>query len=262
MNRAMTGEAERQGRIWGARAAAWAEEEAAEAPKFEPVIARVGLASGRAVLDVGCGSGVFLALAAGRGAHVSGLDASEALIAVARGRVPDADLRIGDMSRLPFGDDAFDMVTGFNAFFLAPDMTAALREAGRVARPGAPVVVQVWGRPERIDLTRLFAALRELRGGSPPAQSAPLSQPGVLEGIAAEAGLVPEESFDVAFALEYADEATLLRRMLSPGPIAELIESEGEEAVAAAVLEALAPCRAAGGGYRVATEWRTLIARA
>ena len=69
MNRAMTGEAERQGRIWGARAAAWAEEEAAEAPKFEAVIARVGLASGRAVLDVGCGSGVFLALAAGRGAR-------------------------------------------------------------------------------------------------------------------------------------------------------------------------------------------------
>ena len=50
--------------------------------------------------------------------------------------------------------------------------------------------------------------------------------------------------------------------MLSPGPIAELIESEGEEAVAAAVLETLAPCRAAGGGYRVATEWRTLIAGA
>ena len=71
----MTGEAERHGRIWGARAAAWAEEEAAEAPKLEAVIARVGLASGRAVLDVGCGSGVFLALAAGRGARVSGLDA-------------------------------------------------------------------------------------------------------------------------------------------------------------------------------------------
>jgi len=166
------------------------------------------------------------------------------------------------MDRMPFGDDAFDAVTGFNAFFLAPDMAAALREAGRVARPGAPVVIQVWGRAERIDLTPMFASLRQLRGAPPPAPSAPLSQPGVLEGIAEAAGLAPGEAFDVAFALEYADEATLLRRMLSPGPVTELIESVGEQTVSAAILEALAPCRAACGGYRVATEWRTLIARA
>jgi hypothetical protein len=35
-------------------------------------------------------------------------------------------------------------VTGFNSFFFANDMVAALREAGRVAKPGAPVVIQVW----------------------------------------------------------------------------------------------------------------------
>ncbi len=213
------------------------------------------------MLDVGCGSGAFLELAARRGARVAGLDASESLLAIARRRVPGADLRVGDMQRLPFGDDAFDAVTGFNAFFLAPDMAGALREAGRVARPGAPVVIQVWGRPERIGFTPMFAALRALRGAPPP-PGPPLARPGVLEGLAEAAGLAPEEAFDVAVALDYPDEPDLLRRLLSPGPVAELVGAAGEEAVAAAVLDAMAPCRVAGGGYRVPAEWRTLIARA
>jgi SAM-dependent methyltransferase len=260
VDRAVDPEAARQGRIWGARAAAWAEEEEAEAAKFEEPLARAGIGPGRAVLDVGCGSGAFLELAARREARVAGLDASEALLAIARRRVPEADLRVGDMGRLPFDDDAFDAVTGFNSFVLAPDMTEAVREAGRVARPGAPVVIQVWGRPERVALTPMFAALRELRGAPPPGP--PLARPGALEAVAETAGLSPGEAFDVAFALEYPDEPTLLRRMLSPGPVAELAEAIGEEVVTEAILRSLAPCRGPDGGYRVATEWRTLIARA
>lgn len=66
------------------------------------------------MLEVGCGSGVFLRAAADRGARVSGLDASEALLEIARSRVPEADLRVGDMQFLPYGDDSFDVVAGFN----------------------------------------------------------------------------------------------------------------------------------------------------
>ena len=109
--------AARHGRLWGARAEAWAEEEAAEAPKYEAAIARVEIAPGQEVLDIGCGSGVFLRMAADRGARTSGLDASDGLLEVARRRLPDADLRVGDMQRLPWGDDRFDLVTGFNSFF-------------------------------------------------------------------------------------------------------------------------------------------------
>ena len=62
--------------------------------------------------------------------------------------MPDADLAQGDLQHLPYVDDSFDVVCGFNAFFYADDMVAALREANRVAKPGAPVVIQVFGRPE------------------------------------------------------------------------------------------------------------------
>ena len=64
--------------------------------------------------------------------------------------MPEADLSQGDLQRLPYVDDSFDAVCGFNSFFFADDMVAALREAGRVAKPGAPVVIQVWGRPEAL----------------------------------------------------------------------------------------------------------------
>jgi len=47
------------------------------------------------------------------------------------------------MEDLPWEHEAFDLVTGFNSFFFADDMVAALREAGRVAKPGAPIVIQV-----------------------------------------------------------------------------------------------------------------------
>jgi ubiquinone/menaquinone biosynthesis C-methylase UbiE len=76
---------------------------------------------------------VFLRLAAERGVTVCGLDASEALVEIARSRVPDADVRADDMQFLPY--DLFDFVAGFNSFFFAADMVAALREAGRVAKP-------------------------------------------------------------------------------------------------------------------------------
>jgi ubiquinone/menaquinone biosynthesis C-methylase UbiE len=78
------------------------------------------------------------------GGVAHGIDASEALIEFARERLPEADLRVGEMEALPYDDNTFDLVTGFNSFFSATDMLAALREAGGVAKLGAPVVIQVW----------------------------------------------------------------------------------------------------------------------
>src|ERR687890_816889 len=91
------GSARRHGPLWGARAADWAASEEQQTPTYEEAIRRVGITAGHEVLDVGCGTGVFLRAAADRGARVHGLDASPALLDIARERVPDADLRDGDM---------------------------------------------------------------------------------------------------------------------------------------------------------------------
>src|ERR671923_1183445 len=140
-----TGSASRWGPLWGARPADWALSEDRQLPTYEAALERTGLEPGWRVLDIGCGAGAFLRLVADGRAEPSGLDASEALIAFAQTRLPQADLRVGEMEELPWDDDSFDLVTGFNSFFFANDMVAALREAGRVAKSGARVVIQVWG---------------------------------------------------------------------------------------------------------------------
>ena len=73
-------------------------------------------------------------------------------------------------------------------------MVAALREAGRVAKPGAPVVIQVWGAHERCDLEAMKEIARPFLPPR-PADAPPdpdLSQPGALEALATQAGLARE----------------------------------------------------------------------
>ena len=97
------------------------------------------------------------------------------------------------MEALPYDDDTFDLVTGFNSFFFANDIVAAVREAGRVAKPGAPVVIQVWGPHERNELEAVKEVVRPFMPPR-PADAPPepdYSQPGVLEDIATQAGLDP-----------------------------------------------------------------------
>jgi SAM-dependent methyltransferase len=257
-----TGSAERWGPLWGARSADWAATEEQQLPTYDAAIRRSGIAAGQRVLEVGCGSGVFLRAAADRGARVAGLDASAELIELARARVPEAELVVGDMQFLSFPDDVFDAVAGFNAFFFAADMVAALRESGRVAKRGAPVVIQVWGRPDHCALSAMKSALAALVPPPAPEPPAPpaLWEPGVLEGAATLAGLSPSEEFDTSWAYEFPDEDALMRAMLAPGLIVELIGVVGEDAVRTAIARSLAPFRSRSGGYRLENEWHTLIA--
>jgi SAM-dependent methyltransferase len=257
-----SGSAERWGPRWGLRPRAWARNEDQQVPTYEEAIRHVGVHPGHRALDIGCGTGVFLRAAADRGAEVSGLDASEALLEIARERVPTADLRVGEMQSLPWNDDSFDLVTGFNSFFFADDMVAALREAGRVAKPLAPVVIQVWGAPGRCDLTAMKTVFA--RHTPPPEPDAPapprLWERGVLEGIAADAGLRPRQSFDHSWAFEFADDHAMTTGLLSAGISSALTSPEDE--VARALVEALAPYRTRSGGYRLQNEWHYLIASA
>jgi len=259
-----SGSAARWGPLWGARAGDWATVEEQQAPTYEEGLRRAGLQRGQSVLDIGCGTGVFLALAAARGARVHGVDASEALAALARERVPGADVRIGEMEALPYEDDSFDVVMGFNSFFFADDMVAALREAARVAKPGAPVVLQVWGDPDRCDLEAMKGAVAPFMPAPPSDAPAPpeLWRPGVLEEVAGAAGLRPESTFDLRWAYEFADDDALARALLSPGGIVRAVDVAGEDAVRAAIVDAMAPYRTPDGGYRLENEWHYLLARA
>jgi SAM-dependent methyltransferase len=216
------------------------------------------------VLDIGCGAGTFLRLVAERGGRPAGLDASDALVAFARERLPDADLRVGEMEDLPWEDASFDLVTGFNSFFFADDMVAALREAGRVAKPGAPVVIQVWGAHERCDLEAMKQVARPFLPPR-PADAPPdpdLSAPGALRGLASTAKLTPDEEFDVMWTLEYPDSATLERSLVAVAGLAEIVGPEREPELKRAISDGLARFRRPDGSYALSNEFHFLIARA
>jgi SAM-dependent methyltransferase len=258
-----TGSAERWGPRWGGRAIEWAKTEEQQLPTYEEAIRRLGIAAGDRVLEVGCGSGVFLRAAADRGAAVSGLDASPELLELAGARVPEAHLLVGDLQFLPYENDAFDVVAGFNAFFFAADMVAALREAGRVTRPGGSVLIQVWGRHEHCSLDAIKPIVRPLFPDADPTAPPPpdLSEPGLLEGLASAAGLTPTTAFDVSWPYVYEDDDALVRSLLSAASVGDAAGAREPE-VGKALIDVLSPYRTADGGYRLENEWHYLIATA
>ena len=255
--------AERWGRLWGARADEWASTEEQQLPTYEAALDRLGVGPESRVLEVGCGSGVFLRAAADRGAAVTGVDSSERLVELAHARTPEGDVRVGDLQALPVDDDSFDVVAGFNAFFFASDMVAALGEAGRVARLGGSVVIQVWGQHGTCDLDAIKPIVRPFFPGFDPSAPPPpdLAVPGVLEGMAVAAGLTPAEAFDVSWAYGYADEDALTRSLLSAGGVG-VVAGEREPEVRRALIDVLEPFRTAEGGYRLENTWHFLIATA
>jgi SAM-dependent methyltransferase len=249
-----------QGRLWGARAKDWADiQEPAQRDLYPPVLDAAGIGPGTRLLDVGCGSGVAAAIAHDKGATVSGLDAAAAAIANARRRVPAGDFRVGELERLPYADDAFDVVTGFNAFQYAADPAHAVAEARRV---GNVVAILTWGLPEECEAAGYVRALGSVMPPPPPGAPGPfaLSTPGALQDLARAAGLEPRSAGTVLASWRFPDYGTALRGMLSAGPAVKAIEHAGQEHVEALVAGALAPYRTAAGGYVLENTWRYVIA--
>jgi ubiquinone/menaquinone biosynthesis C-methylase UbiE len=119
------------------------------APWAAHLVAFADIAPGRAVLDVACGTGIVARTAAdraGTAGRVVGLDLNEAMLAVARRVRGDLEWRRGDASALPLPDASFDVVLCQMALMFFPDRAGALREMGRVVRPGGLVAVLVPGR--------------------------------------------------------------------------------------------------------------------
>ena len=115
--------------------------------EWAPLLADIArVHEGQSVLDVACGTGIVARTVADRLAgtgRVAGLDLNEGMLAVARRLRPELDWQRGDAADLPYEDDTFDVVLCQMALMFFPDGVAALRELGRVARPGRTVALSV-----------------------------------------------------------------------------------------------------------------------
>ena len=251
------------GQAWGERAVDWAYliEPYARCAN-DALFDRAGVGPGTRLLDIACGSGYAASVAAGRGAEVAGLDASQALIAIARSRTPAADFRVGDMFALPFQDGRFDVATSFNGIWKGCE--DALREASRVVRPGGLVGFSFWGSPKRLGLLPFFAALIEL---SPPSHvDATLNQgdtgrPGVAEQMLADSGLEFVDRGTAEVVNEWPDLDLAMRALASSGPSWPALQHVGYDRFADAMREAIRPLCVEGLGVRIVSELGWIMGR-
>lgn len=106
-----------------------------------------GLRSGEVVLDIGCGAGldVFIAAkAVGSSGRVIGVDMTTALLDQAeataeRDGYANVEFRLGTMEALPVEDDSIDVVVSNCAINLSPEKSLVFAEAMRVLRPGGRI---------------------------------------------------------------------------------------------------------------------------
>ncbi len=232
-----------QGELWGRAPGAWARwQEAQTRPLYEAALEAIEPLDGMALLDVGCGAGLALAMAAERGAQASGVDASEGLLKQAELAAPGAELHEGDLETLPFEADRFDRVTAFNSLQYAQDPEGAAYELARVVKPDGLVAVGNWGDPSRCETEVLFQALRAL-APPPPGTPGPLalSGAGQLEALLASAGLEPVGGGEVTLTFSYPNLEAAWIGHSSAGPIQRVIDVAGEDAVRDALHAVLAP---------------------
>jgi ubiquinone/menaquinone biosynthesis C-methylase UbiE len=107
-------------------------------------LGRLAPAATSTALDAGCGTGFQAAVLEGLGYRTHGIDASAALLAVARRRLPAATFVHGRLEALPYADGCFDAVVccGSTLSFVA-EPAAAVNELGRVLRPGGRLLLEV-----------------------------------------------------------------------------------------------------------------------
>jgi SAM-dependent methyltransferase len=240
---------------WSAIAAEWAERwDSFADPARRVVLAETEVGAGTRVLDVGCGSGEFLALVKSRGGVPFGVDPAPGMVSLTRASVPSAEVRLAGAEDLPWPDAIFDVVTAFNALQFADDPIVALTEMARVAAPGGHVAVANWAEGALNDLNVLEAAVAAA-DDEELLPDGPLRPAGGLEALMREAGLHAISAGLVEAPWEAPDDETLVRGVLL-----------GEDAAGLAVrgpvvVEAAQPFRVAGGGYLLRNTFRWVVAR-
>ena len=252
-----------QGELWGKRSADWASiQESTGNSGYEYAINYLNIKPGTTLLDIGCGSGLFCHLAFARGAKVTGIDACSPLIEEANKRNGSVRLLTGEMEELPFEDNSFDIVCGFNSFQYAASVKNALTDAKRVLKIHGKLVAMIWGNKEDCEAATYLKAVGSLLPPPPPGAPGPfaLSENRLLENTLEEIGFKIVNTKDVQSIWDYQDPDIALRGLLSPGPAARAIESNGFDKVYQAISEAITPYINENGRVIYKNKFRLIIA--
>ncbi|MFF9510333.1 methyltransferase domain-containing protein [Streptomyces sp. NPDC014724] len=261
------------------RARDWAEiQERMLAPLYEAVYERLEVGTGTRLLSLGCGSGLALLIAAGRGARVTGVDTDPDRLALARARLlhdPGNEAGTGaGHRRLLDGDPSeaapadgtpYNLLTAFTPIGCssgdAEGLVSALRSAVPLAARGSTVVLTGWGPPERCATAPVLRVADRLSDGAPTPRTDGwrVARRDDLEEVAFRAGLKPDGSGRVACPFGYADMDSAVRGLLSTRLFDAAVRVTDRAQVEKEVAQALHPHRRRDGTIWMPNVFRYLV---
>jgi SAM-dependent methyltransferase len=110
---------------------------------YKTYLEKLGVQSGKKILDIACGKGEVLKAAHEAGLDAYGVDISDAAIALAKAKYPFLNLTVGIAEALPFEDNTFDYINCLGSFEHFLDQPKALQEMIRVGKPGVKILIMV-----------------------------------------------------------------------------------------------------------------------
>jgi SAM-dependent methyltransferase len=212
---------------------------------FEPfrsdLVARLAPRPGERVLDLGTGPGepaMTIARQVGVTGHVTGVDLSENMVAIAR-RVSQArglsnvDFRAMDCERLDFPDAAFDVAVSSFGFQIFTHPERAARETFRVLKENGRIGVSVWSTADRVPF--LDAIIGPMLEHAEPDETGYIPTPyetggpGEMVAFLTAAGFRDAREESVRHSLTFGDEGGYLRALLKATPIGHSLAEESAE---------------------------------
>jgi len=252
-----------QGKLWSIAPNYWSNYfEPYFLPMYRKTLEQLNLTGDTVLLDAGCGSGMFSSLAIKAGAQVVGMDAAEGLLEVARQRNPENTFLEEDLEAMPFSNESFDMVTGFNSFQYAGNFANALIEAKRVLKTGGRLVIGIWDKPELSEAATVLKAIGLLLPPPPAGTPGPfaLSEDGKIEGICESIGLKMVSKKKVACPFLYNNLNLGVNSFMGTGPAAAAMNYTDKHTVEKTIANALRPFCITDGIYFLQNSFLIFIA--
>lgn len=233
-----------QGKLWSVAPHYWSNYfEPFFLPLYKKTLEQIRFNEDHIVLDAGCGAGLFSYMAISTGAQVIGVDAAPGLLEVARVRNNQNNFLEEDLESLPFAENSFDLVTGFNSFQYAGNFANALSEAKRVLKTGGRLVIGIWDKPEYSDATAVLKAISSLLPPPPQGTSGPfaLSEDGKIESICNDINLKVVYKTRVACPILYHTLDEGIKSFMGTGPAAAAMNHTSERQIQKTIAGALQP---------------------
>lgn len=241
-----------QGKLWSIAPEYWSQHfEPWFLPLYKTALNQMQLTEHDLLLDAGCGAGLFSKLAIQEGAQVIGIDAAPGLLEIARKRNPENNFMEEDLEAMPFADNSFDFVAGFNSFQYAGDFEKAVNEAKRVLKPGGKFILGLWAKPELSEATNVLKAIGSLLPPPPAGTPGPfaLSEDGKMESIFEKLNLKLIYKETVPCPFLYASLSNGVKSFMGTGPAATALNSNEKTKVEKTIADALQQYHAVDNFY-------------